>query len=60
MGLITPPVGLNVFIINSMARDVPMIETFKGVIPFFASDIIRVVVLIAFPVITLVLPAWLA
>ncbi len=60
MGLITPPVGLNVFIINSMARDVPMIETFKGVIPFFASDIIRVAILIAFPVITLILPAWLA
>ena len=60
MGLITPPVGLNVFIINSMARDVPMIETFKGVIPFFASDIIRVAVLIAFPVITLVLPELLA
>ncbi|MCZ6838945.1 MAG: TRAP transporter large permease [Alphaproteobacteria bacterium] len=56
MGLITPPVGLNVFIINSMARDVPMIETFKGVIPFFASDIIRVVILVAFPVITLILP----
>lgn len=59
MGLITPPVGLNVFIINSMARDVPMIETFKGVIPFFASDIVRVAVLIAFPAITLVLPQWL-
>ena len=59
MGLITPPVGLNVFIINSMARDVPMIETFKGVIPFFASDIIRVAILIAFPVITLILPVWL-
>ncbi len=56
MGLITPPVGLNVFIINSMARDVPMIETFKGIIPFFISDIIRVVVLISFPFITLVLP----
>ncbi len=60
MGLITPPVGLNVFIINTMARDVPMIETFKGIIPFFVSDIIRVAVLIAFPVITLILPAWLA
>jgi len=56
MGLITPPVGLNVFIINSMARDVPMIETFKGVIPFFVSDIFRVALLVAFPVITLVLP----
>jgi tripartite ATP-independent transporter DctM subunit len=60
MGLITPPVGLNVFIINSMARDVPMIETFKGVIPYFISDIIRVAILIAFPVITLVLPNLLA
>ena len=59
MGLITPPVGLNVFIINSMARDVPMIETFKGVIPFFTSDVVRVAILIAFPVITLILPAWL-
>ena len=59
MGLITPPVGLNVFIINSMARDVPMIETFKGVVPFFTSDIIRVAVLILFPTITLILPGWL-
>tara|TARA_A100001037_G_scaffold295577_1_gene314867 strand:- start:1239 stop:2558 length:1320 start_codon:yes stop_codon:yes gene_type:complete len=56
MGLITPPVGLNVFIINSMARDVPMIETFKGVIPFFLSDILRVVILIFVPAITLILP----
>lgn len=56
MGLITPPVGLNVFIINSMARDVPMIETFKGVIPFFLSDIVRVAALVLFPAITLILP----
>lgn len=56
MGLITPPVGLNVFIINSMARDVPMIETFKGVIPFFMSDVVRVVVLVFLPGITLTLP----
>jgi len=60
MGLITPPVGLNVFIINSMAKNVPMIETFKGVIPFFASDIVRVAILILFPSITLILPRLLA
>jgi tripartite ATP-independent transporter DctM subunit len=60
MGLITPPVGLNVFIINSMAKDVPMIETFKGVIPFFASDIVRVAILILFPAITLIVPQLLA
>ncbi len=53
VGLITPPVGMNVFIINSIARDVPMLETFKGVMPFLLSDIVRVVILVAFPVITL-------
>ena len=60
MGLITPPVGLNVFVINSMAKDVPMLETFKGVVPFITSDFIRVAIIVAFPVITLVLPDLLA
>ena len=59
VGLITPPVGLNVFVINSMARDVPMIETFKGVVPFLASDAVRVVLIVAFPTLTLVMPALL-
>jgi C4-dicarboxylate transporter DctM subunit len=53
VGLITPPVGMNVFVINSMAEDVPMLETFKGVVPFLASDIIRVVLLVALPSISL-------
>ena len=39
IGLITPPVGLNVFVINSLAKDVPMIDTFRGVVPFLASDV---------------------
>ena len=56
MGLITPPVGLNVFVINSMARDVPMLETFKGVVPFLASDCIRVAIIIFLPAITLIIP----
>ena len=60
MGLITPPVGLNVFIINTLARDVPMIETFKGVVPFIFSDTVRVALLIAFPWITLLVPKLLA
>ena len=60
VGLITPPVGLNVFVINSMARDVPMIETFKGVVPFLASDAVRVVLIIVFPTLTLIMPALLA
>ena len=42
LGLITPPVGLNVFIIHSLSPDVPMRETFKGVMPFFAAEIVRV------------------
>jgi tripartite ATP-independent transporter DctM subunit len=53
VGLITPPVGMNLFIINSLATDVPMKETYRGVLPFVASDILRVVLLVAFPSITL-------
>lgn len=60
MGLITPPVGLNVFVINSLAKDVPMIETFKGVLPFILSDTLRVALLIFLPWITLVVPRLLA
>ena len=55
VGLITPPVGLNVFIINKMAGDVSISDTFKGVLPFLFSDIIRVVILFLFPGITLFL-----
>jgi TRAP-type C4-dicarboxylate transport system permease large subunit len=56
LGLITPPVGMNVFVINSLARDVPMWDTFKGVFPFFLAELVRVALLVAFPVITLFLP----
>jgi tripartite ATP-independent transporter DctM subunit len=59
LGLITPPVGLNVFIINSLSPDVPMRQTFKGVMPFFCSEMIRVGLILAFPAITLALPHWL-
>ena len=56
LGLITPPVGMNVFVISALAKDVPMIETFKGVMPFFIAEILRVVLLLAFPALTLWLP----
>lgn len=56
IGMITPPVGLNVFVINAMARDVPMSQTFRGVLPFLGSDLVRIVVLVALPGITLWLP----
>jgi tripartite ATP-independent transporter DctM subunit len=55
IGLVHPPVGMNVFIINRLARDVPLIETFKGVMPFLASDFIRIAVLLFFPSLSLVL-----
>jgi len=55
VGLITPPVGMNLFIINAMDRKTPMIETYKAVILFVASDLVRVALLVAFPAITLFL-----
>ncbi len=56
LGLITPPVGMNVFIISALAKDTPMIETFKGVLPFFGAELLRVALLLAFPALTLWLP----
>jgi tripartite ATP-independent transporter DctM subunit len=59
IGLITPPVGMNVYIINSLARDVPMAETFRGVAPFLIADALRIVVLVLFPVLSLALVRWM-
>lgn len=53
VGLITPPVGLNLFIINAMAKTTPISETYRGALPFVVTDIIRVVILAMFPAITL-------
>ncbi|NNE79553.1 MAG: TRAP transporter large permease [Silicimonas sp.] len=55
VGLITPPVGLNLFVINGMARGVPMSETYRGVLPFVATDLVRVGVLVLAPSVTLFL-----
>ena len=52
-GMLAPPVGLNVYVVNSMARDVPISESYKGVMPFLASDTIRSLVLLFFPPISL-------
>ena len=49
IGLITPPVGMNLFIINSLAKDVPMKETYKGTIPFILSDLVRTGILMLVP-----------
>jgi tripartite ATP-independent transporter DctM subunit len=53
VGLIAPPVGLNVYVVNSLARDVPMAETYRGVVPFLVSDAVRIALLLAFPVLSL-------
>jgi len=60
LGLITPPVGMNVFVINSLARDVPMSRTFLGVAPFFVAELFRVALIIAFPALSLWLPSVLS
>jgi tripartite ATP-independent transporter DctM subunit len=52
-GLIAPPVGLNVYVVNGIAKDVPMNETYKGVLPFLAWDLLRMVLLLLFPAISL-------
>ncbi len=56
LGLITPPVGLNVFIISLIDKTIPLQDIFKGVLPFFLSELGRVVILLAFPAISLWLP----
>jgi TRAP-type C4-dicarboxylate transport system permease large subunit len=55
IGLVHPPVGMNVYIINRLAKDVPLVETFKGVVPFLMSDFLRIILLVAFPSVSLLL-----
>jgi len=57
LGLIHPPVGMNVFVIKSVVRDVSMSTIFVGVIPFVITDIIRLAILIAFPILSTYLPS---
>ena len=52
-GLLSPPVGLNVYIVNGMARDVPIAESYRGVLPFLASDLLRLALLFFFPIVSL-------
>lgn len=55
IGLITPPVGMNLFVINAMSKNVSIRETYRGSLPFVTSDIVRIAFLVAFPSITMVL-----
>ena len=56
LGLITPPIGMNVFVINTLARDVSLPTIYRGVMPFVATDVVRLGLLIAFPWVVMWLP----
>jgi C4-dicarboxylate transporter DctM subunit len=56
LGLITPPIGMNVFVINTIARDVKLGSIFRGVLPFVVTDLIRLAILILLPGLVLFLP----
>jgi len=56
LGLIHPPVGMNVFVIKSVIKDVNMSTIFIGVLPFVVTDLIRLVILILFPLLATWLP----
>ncbi len=56
LGLIHPPVGMNVFVIKSVVKDVKISTIFFGVIPFVITDLVRLVILITFPILATYLP----
>ncbi|MDO9706708.1 TRAP transporter large permease [Paracraurococcus lichenis] len=53
IGLTAPPIGLNVFVVSSLARDVPIARTYRGVLPFLAADLLRLGLCVAFPALSL-------
>jgi tripartite ATP-independent transporter DctM subunit len=57
LGLITPPVGMNVYVINSVVKEVSLSAIFRGVTPFILTDVIRLTILIAFPILSTYLPS---
>ena len=59
IGLTAPPIGLNVFVISSIARQVPIAATYRGVLPYLAMDVIRLGICVAFPSLSLWLVRWL-
>jgi C4-dicarboxylate transporter DctM subunit len=59
LGMITPPIGINVFVLHGMAKDLPLSTIFRGVKPFLLADLARLILLILFPSLSLWLPAQL-
>jgi C4-dicarboxylate transporter DctM subunit len=60
IGLTAPPIGLNVFVVSAIAKDVPITATYRGVLPFMAADVIRLALCVAFPALSLTLVRWLS
>jgi len=60
ISLITPPIGMNLFIIRSIAREIEMSAIIRGIVPFVIADLVRVGLIILFPAIVLFLPATMA
>jgi TRAP-type C4-dicarboxylate transport system permease large subunit len=60
IGFVHPPIGINLYVIQGMASDVPLSRIFKGVLPFLAADFVHLGLLIAVPALALALPEWLA
>jgi C4-dicarboxylate transporter DctM subunit len=56
MGVISPPVGVNVYVVSGIERDVPLQTVFKGALPFLAALVIAALILLALPQLTLFLP----
>ena len=56
LGLITPPVGINVFVIKSYSPETPIMKIFKGVMPFFTIELLRVAIILLVPALCLMLP----
>ncbi|MEO7244357.1 MAG: TRAP transporter large permease [Rubrivivax sp.] len=59
ISLITPPVGMNIFVLSSVMPELPTAAIWRGVMPFVAADVLRMATLIAFPTLSLFLPRWL-
>jgi C4-dicarboxylate transporter, DctM subunit len=60
IGLTAPPIGLNVFVVSAIAKNVPITTTYRGVLPFIAADVIRLALCVLFPALSLALVRWLA
>jgi C4-dicarboxylate transporter DctM subunit len=59
IGFIHPPIGINLYVIQGIAKDVPLSRIFKGVLPFLTADFLHLALLIAVPALSLALPEWL-